>query len=185
MRGVRSCCEEELMLISVESVSKPDVTDHAAASQSEGTNMSLRGIKLTQGPYNTRTKKRKTDQISKFPLENYPQSRMYAHVAFILAMSTFLLPFADCRIKGKSDHETLGVLLLDAITFPKVVPHPLHAVVVLVKKQQLPSCNLLTLSYLGLQQRRNRTVCYRFHTRGLFLFCRYVVFVAYLCLFCV
>lgn len=35
-------------------------------------------------------------------------------------------------IKGKNQHETLGVLLLDAITFPKVVPHATNAVVVLV-----------------------------------------------------
>jgi hypothetical protein len=36
------------------------------------------------------------------------------------------------KVKYKNEHETRGVVLLDAITFHKVVPSPSHAVLVLV-----------------------------------------------------
>jgi len=45
---------------------------------------------------------------------------------------------ALAKIKGKNQHETLGVLLLDAITFPKVVPHPkLNVLVMVTNKAQI------------------------------------------------
>ena len=43
-----------------------------------------------------------------------------------------LLYFAMCKVKVKNDYESLGVVYLDAITFPKIVPHETKAVLVMV-----------------------------------------------------
>lgn len=52
-------------------------------------------------------------------------SKFLAVLAFALLCLCFGLP-------GKSEHESYGVVLLDAITFPKIVPLKNLATVVLV-----------------------------------------------------
>ena len=43
-----------------------------------------------------------------------------------------LLGQARGKLKGKHEKEELGVVLLDAVTFPKIVPHPSQSVLLLV-----------------------------------------------------
>ena len=49
-----------------------------------------------------------------------------------IILFSLLLYFVNCAVKVKNDYESLGVVYLDAITFPKVVPHEKRAVLVLV-----------------------------------------------------
>jgi len=49
----------------------------------------------------------------------------------IFLLSLFLY-YVNCKVKVKNDYESLGVVYLDAITFPKVVPHENRAVLILV-----------------------------------------------------
>lgn len=50
----------------------------------------------------------------------------------IILLFALLFYFVNCKVKVKNDYESLGVVYLDAITFPKVVPHEKRAVLVLV-----------------------------------------------------
>ena len=51
---------------------------------------------------------------------------------FLIVLLVSLLSFACGKLKGKSEYESLGVVLLDAVTYPKVVPHATKSVLILL-----------------------------------------------------
>lgn len=49
-----------------------------------------------------------------------------------ILISLILIYIVSSKVKVKNDYESLGVVYLDAITFPKIVPHETKAVLVMV-----------------------------------------------------
>jgi hypothetical protein len=49
-----------------------------------------------------------------------------------ILLSLLLVYIVTSKVKVKNDYESLGVVYLDAITFPKIVPHETKAVLVMV-----------------------------------------------------
>jgi len=71
---------------------------------------------------------------SQQPSKMFPPMRSYSLNVFlaVLSLLSILSTTTFAKIKGKNEFESLGVVLLDAITFPKVVPHPKLNVLVMV-----------------------------------------------------